>query len=175
MSRCVAKTPPFKAELASRASKSPQTNPAFRGRVNGKGFLILRVLAILACCVNFFLINVVIHEIGHYTAADYYELEPRIAFEFENITESGLSFNSIPIAHTSFIDNGNEEQVRFIALGGPVANLIFGLILFIVFLFSKNEILNGAAGIGMAASFLAFISNIIPFNGSDGWFIFGMG
>jgi len=62
MSRCIAKTPPFKAELASRApqeflrieflkaiknqrflrSKSPQTNPAFQGGVNGKGFLIDR-------------------------------------------------------------------------------------------------------------------------------------
>ena len=40
MSRCIAKTPPFKAELASRASKSPQTNPAFQGGVNGKGFLM---------------------------------------------------------------------------------------------------------------------------------------
>ena len=61
MSRCIAKTPPFKAELASRApqeflrieflkaiknqrflrSKSPQTNPAFQGGVNEKGFLIM--------------------------------------------------------------------------------------------------------------------------------------
>src|SRR3989344_5248953 len=109
MPRCIAKTPCFSIELASGTrqessqvrilerlksfycketfgSKSPRTNPAFRSRVNEKGFLILKValwgLTGIFVFANSLFLNVLVHEWGHYVAAEQYGLEPKIELNF---------------------------------------------------------------------------------------------
>ena len=97
--------------------------------------VIFGILIGIFVFANVFLLNVVLHEAGHYWAAEHYALEPEIAFNFENITGAGFSFKSIPIAYTSFLDNGNLYEMGVIALMGPFVNLLLGILFMLVFAF----------------------------------------
>ena len=84
---------------------------------------ILIVLVYWVVFVNMFFFNVVLHEFGHYLAASSYDLEPKVDFDLGKIEEIfSFRFEGIPIASTSFIDNGNFSQIKIIALMGPFIN-----------------------------------------------------
>lgn len=137
---------------------------------------IFSILTMVFIFVNIFLLNVVLHEIGHYVAADYYKLEPKIEFNFEKIGEIfNFSFNGVAIASTSFIDERDNLEIFVVSLMGPFINLILGLIFLMCFIFFRNnKYIGEIALIGFVVSFGSFVMNILPFNGSDGSLIFGL-
>ena len=120
--------------------------------------------------VNVFLLNVVLHEVGHYVTAEHYNLEPRIEFDFNGIGDAlSFSFESRAIASTSFVDNGNKEELFFIVSMGPFINLILGLIFMTLFVvFRKKGFFAEMMIIATIVSLGAFVMNILPFEGIDG-------
>ena len=120
--------------------------------------------------VNVFLLNVVLHEVGHYAAAEHYGLEPEIDFDFNGIEDAlSFSFESRAIASTSFVDNGNREELFVIVSMGPFVNLILSLIFMTLFVvFRKGGFFAEMALIACVVSFGAFAMNILPFEGIDG-------
>lgn len=133
------------------------------------------IAAYLFLFVNIFLINMLLHETGHYIVADYYGLDPDIEFNFGEINKLNLGFKGVGIASTSFIDNGDTGQMRVIALMGPFMNLFLGLIMLSVFVFfRKFGFLAEISMMGVIISFGAFLTNMLPFQGVDGGFVFGL-
>ena len=123
--------------------------------------------------VNVLLLNVILHEIGHYVIADYYNLDPKIEFSLENIRNFSLNFNSVPLADTSFNDPKNHSSLADVAMAGPIVNLFLGIIFFFIFIFNKKrEYLREIMIIAMMVSFASFIMNMLPLSGSDGSLIF---
>ena len=134
---------------------------------------MLWVLTYAFLAVNIFLFNVILHEYGHYVAADYYGLNPEIDFEFENVSDSlSFSLESKPIASTSFISNGNDLFI--VTVMGPFMNLILGIIFLFYFLILRNYEIRVICTIGFVISFMSFVMNLIPVGGSDGSYIFGL-
>ena len=137
----------------------------------------LVVLVYVFAAVNVFLFNVVLHEYGHFAAADYYGLEPEIEFNLDSIGNLGFnlfSFESKTIASTSFIDNGDEDELLAVVLMGPFANLLFGVVFFLCLLFLKNYMLKELCIVGGVVSLASFLMNILPLDGGDGGLIFAM-
>ena len=139
-----------------------------------KGLFVVLVLAFIF--VNMLFLNVVLHEVGHYIAADYYELKPEMKLDFSEIRNAGFNLKSIPLASTSFIDNGNEGELAVVALMGPFVNLLLGALFVFVFVFwrEKGWFIGEIGLIGMVVSFGSFIMNMLPMNGVDGSLIFGV-
>ena len=136
---------------------------------------VLWVLVYAFLAVNIFLFNVILHEYGHYVAADHYGLNPEIDFEFENVSDSlSFSLESKPIASTSFISNGNENDLFVVTVMGPFMNLISGIIFLFCFLILRNYKIREGCIIGFVISFMSFVMNLIPVGGSDGSYIFGL-
>ena len=137
--------------------------------------VIFGILIGIFVFANVFLLNVVLHEAGHYWATEHYALEPEIAFNFENITGAGFSFKSIPIAYTSFLDNGNLYEMGVIALMGPFVNLLLGILFMLVFGFSKERFyLKGIVLMCVMISIGSSVMNLIPIRGTDGYLILRM-
>ena len=132
-------------------------------------------LIVIFVFVNTFLVNIVVHEWGHYLAADYYELQPEITFEFRNLSLAHFNFNSIAIANTSFIDDRNGEHVVVIALAGPFFNLFLGVLCLTICIFWKKGFVKEMLFMGFLISLASFLMNMVSFSGSDGSLIFGSG
>ena len=134
---------------------------------------VLRVLVGLFVFVNIFLLNIVLHEFGHYIAAEYYGLEPEIEFELGNLKEISFSLEGVGLASTSFIDNGDGLEIAIVALIGPFFNLLLGIIFLFIFVsFKRIEYLAEIGIIGVVVSIGAFVMNILPMEGVDGSLIF---
>ena len=134
---------------------------------------------VLVCAfvfVNVFLLNVVLHEAGHYAAAAQYGLEPQIEFDIDGVRDAlSFSLESKAIASTSFIDNGNKEELFVIVSMGPFVNLILGLIFMtLFFVFREKNFFAEMILIAGIVSFGAFIMNILPFEGIDGRVMFDL-
>lgn len=123
--------------------------------------------------VNVFLLNVILHEAGHYMAAGYYELEPEIEFNFENMGDLGFQLRGISIASTSFNEPESNEELVVIVLLGPLFNFVLAVIFLFIFAFSKKEMVREIVMIGFVISFASFFMNVIPIDGTDGGLIFG--
>ncbi len=134
---------------------------------------ILRMLIYIIVFVNAFFLNVIIHEIGHYLAADYYELEPEIEFDFGVVGDLGFGLESRPIASTNFIAPLNKIELYSIVLMGPLMNLMLGIAVFFIFVFCKKEIIREVMIICFIISIASFIMNIVPISGTDGSLVFG--
>jgi hypothetical protein len=125
--------------------------------------------------VNVLFMNVFAHEIGHYLAAKDYGLEPEIEYEFSNMTGAGFGFEGVPIAYTTFIDNGNYEEIIVVALMGSFFNILIGLFFMFLFIYFKNKIfIREIMLICIITSIGAGLMNLIPFSGSDGAMIWGL-
>ncbi len=125
--------------------------------------------------INVFLLNIVLHEFGHYAAAEHYGLEPEMVFELGNLGEISFSFEGVGLAYTSFIDNGNKEELAVIALMGPFVNLLLGIMFLFMFIrFRKINYLAEIGIIGIVVSIGAFLMNVLPIDGVDGSLIFGL-
>lgn len=135
--------------------------------------IVLWILADIFVFVNIFALNVAMHEAGHYLAAEYYGLEPEIKFELEKDIFS-FSFQGTSVASTSFVDNGNKEELTIIALMGPFINLVLGVIFLVIFVLKKNDYMREIALISAVVSLGSFIMNILPIEGIDGSLIFGV-
>jgi hypothetical protein len=119
--------------------------------------------------VNIAFINVVLHEWGHFVAADHYGLEPEIEYEFQNMTGVRFSFEGVPIAYTSFLDNGNNLEIIGVALMGPFFNLVLGIAFMFVFIYCKEMWYVKEFGlVGAITSIGSGLMNLLPFSGSDG-------
>ncbi len=138
-----------------------------------KGLDVLWCLVGLFVFVNFFLVNIVVHEWGHYLAAENYGLEPEISFQFENLTSVEFSLEGMNIASTSFIDDGNSGHLSVIALVGPFFNLVLGMSFLVITILSKKRFIKEIMFVGFIVSVASFLMNMLPFSGSDGSLIFG--
>ena len=124
-------------------------------------FIVLVNLFIFA---NVFFVNIVFHEIGHYMAADYFGLEPEMELELENIESVAFGLESVELASTSFIDNGNKEELAVIAAMGPFANLILSVFFLFLFVYARKKRFISEMGlIGAVVSIKSYIINILPF------------
>ena len=131
-------------------------------------------LVYLFVFVNVMFLNVVLHELGHYAAAQSYGLEPKIELNFDNLERISFGLKSISLATTSFNDNGNENELKAIVLMGVFMNLILGVCFSMVFVFFKGKEYIAEIGlIGAVVSLGSLIMNLLPIQGVDGSFIFG--
>ncbi len=138
-----------------------------------KGNGIIRLCLYLLIFINGFLLNVVLHEVGHYMAADYYNLEPKIDFDFKSVGNLSFGFKATPIASTSFNEPRTTGELVVVALAGPFFNLILGILFLMIFIFSKKEIIKELMLICFVISIASFVMNILPLDGADGSLVFG--
>lgn len=124
---------------------------------------------------NSLFLNVLVHEFGHYLAAEQYRLEPKMELNLEKMGNLSFGLESVPLASTSFIDNGNKEELAVIVLMGPFMNLLMGIAFLVFFVFlSGRKIVEEIGLIGMSVSFGSFLMNMLPIAGVDGSLIFGV-
>ena len=136
---------------------------------------IIRVGIYVLIFINVFLLNVILHEIGHYIAADYYNLEPEVEIDLNSVGNLGFGFKGVPIASTSFNEPSSENEFISVVLMGPLLNLLLMIIFFIGFIFFReNKYLKEIMIIGFVISISSFIMNIIPIEGTDGNLLFGL-
>ena len=115
------------------------------------------------------------HEFGHYVAAEQYDLEPEIEFEFENVTGAGFNLKGIPVAYTSFNEGENKNEIVVVALTGPFINILLGIILMFLFIFLKGKVYwREFVLIGAITSIGSGLMNLLPFYGSDGALVWGL-
>jgi membrane-associated protease RseP (regulator of RpoE activity) len=115
-----------------------------------------------------FLGNVYAHELGHYVAADMFGLSPRISYESAKDTLN-FGLESKALAYTEFNQTENKEQMFFIALAGPLVNLLLVMIFLLIYINYRHipVIQNIAIG-GLIPSIFSFVVNILPYASSDG-------
>jgi Zn-dependent protease len=125
--------------------------------------------------VNIFALNVVMHEIGHYVPAEYYDLEPKMEFSLQSLNDSlEFSLDSKPVASTTFLRGDSTLELAVITLMGPFMNLFFALVFLTGFLLSKRYVLKDVSIIGFVLSFTSFVMNMIPISGTDGAHLLGL-
>jgi hypothetical protein len=118
-----------------------------------------------------FLGNVYFHEIGHFVAADSMGLNPKINIE---PLENSLKFTtqSQALAYTEFDKTETKSQMFFIAIMGPLVNLLLIIIFFMIYThYAHNPRIQIVALAGLIPSIFSFIVNIIPFGVTDGMII----
>lgn len=135
---------------------------------------ILRILIFVVVSLNVFLLNVVMHEIGHYLIANYHDLKPEIELNIENIGDLGFSLEEKTIASTSFNSPNSENILIAISFMGPVMNLVLGVAFSIFFMLVSNKKTKLIFLVGIIISLLSFVTNLLPFEGTDGNIIFGV-
>lgn len=132
-------------------------------------FLVLLILGFFG--------NIVLHELGHFMAANYFELNPELhIFEQESSVASAAAAFS-PSFYVSY-DSPAMEISRIdaiIAFAGPFANLLFLLIL--CFIYFKSSAKRRSfwrlffIALALPAAVSAFL-NLAPIGYSDGSVIF---
>lgn len=136
---------------------------------------IAAVFLVAACVVFGLLFNIVLHEAGHYAAANYYGAEPKIIY---NVTESGFGFalNGKPVAETVYSAKTAPSQDFWIALAGPAVNFALALciFLFLSVVRLKNMTFKIMLQLFAAVSVLAFFLNAMPAGGTDGFVILNL-
>ncbi|MBD3262846.1 hypothetical protein GF374_00515 [Candidatus Woesearchaeota archaeon] len=134
--------------------------------------LLLGLMLMVLLFGSFFL-NIFIHEYGHYTVADYYELNPTVHFDSTAPADSKFALY-LPDAFTSYSSSGEvlTKQDATIAFAGPLVNLIFALSVcgIYVCLPRKRKTVKMQMCFAMLAipAFLSFIVNLLPIGFSDG-------
>ena len=149
----------------------------------------LFALLMIALSMTFLsiLMNIYLHEQGHYLVADHFGLNPSIHFSSQNNSEESV-FNFLLSrdfrAYVTF-DAFCEDHVNLlVTLAGPIVNLLIALTLFLVYGFSINKlkkdnhryekyfgyfILADTIFISiLVPSILSFLINMAPITGSDG-------
>ena len=122
--------------------------------------------------VNVVFLKVILHEFGHYIAAESYGLEPEIELNLESVGDLRFNFEAQPLASTSFLNTRDSLKLFVIVLLGPFMNLILGIVFLVCFVFLRSNVIREMALIGFIVSMGSFIMNILPFSGSDGSLIF---
>ncbi len=119
-------------------------------------------------------INVPLHEVGHYIAADSYGNSPEFHFfeKEEFVNENGVQTSAAVLAYVSYFSDSiiftNEDAT--IAFAGPFVNFLLamlGIALFVAYR-KKNIYVNVGLMVFIILSTVAFASNLIPVAGSDG-------
>jgi len=136
--------------------------------------LLETILTVTIVFLASFLGNVYAHELGHYVAADIFGLNPTMSFE---PAKDALNFGveSKELAYTEFDKTDNNEQMFFIALAGPLVNLLLIMIFLLIYVNYRHipVIQNIAIG-GLIPSIFSFIVNIIPYGTTDGMMILSL-
>lgn len=129
------------------------------------------ILTILVIFTGVFLLNVYAHEMGHFVTADILGLKPQITMEplKENLD---FSMESKPLAYTEFDKTESKTQMIFIAIAGPLVNLLIAMIFLIIYInYRHNARIQNIALAGLFPSIFSFIINIIPYSTTDGMMI----
>ena len=134
----------------------------------------LWILIGIVAFVNIVFFNVLIHEAGHYIAAYYYGLEPKISLELSNARGVSFNFEALPLASTSFIDNGDKNELFAVVLFGPFMNLLLSIVFLFVFVSFKRNWAKDLAIMGFVISLGSFLMNVLPIPGADGAILFGL-
>jgi len=122
--------------------------------------------------VNVFFANVVLHEFGHYLAADYYDLRPKIEFNFSEIGNLSFGLDGVALASIRFDLSDNRTDMIVVSLMGPFLNFVFGVIFLIVFVFCENIRIREIVFMGFVISIGSFLVNMMPMEGVDGGLVF---
>ncbi|MEM2874110.1 MAG: hypothetical protein QW063_01510 [Candidatus Nanoarchaeia archaeon] len=114
--------------------------------------------------------NIFAHELGHYFAANHFNLQPQMHL-FDNSADNKYSFFNAQFYTTYTNPSSQESYVDFvIALAGPLTNIFIGLILLCVYFAIPKTMRMLKLGILMLLmpTILSIISNLIPVPGTDG-------
>jgi Zn-dependent protease len=112
--------------------------------------------------------NIVLHELGHFIVAKYFDLQPKMYF-FDNGSGTGFSFFNQHF-YTTYSPIANSSKDFFIALAGPLVNLILTIVLAIIYVKIPKTKQNLKLAILMLLipAIISFVSNILPLAGTDG-------
>jgi Zn-dependent protease len=83
-------------------------------------------------------LNVHLHELGHYVVAEHYGLQPHIHISGIVEHEGGLRFNMNPRAHTTFVDPHDVMKNIAITIAGPLVNILLTAGFMLLHLFIKR-------------------------------------
>jgi len=136
--------------------------------INNNLKLMETILTVTIVFLASFLGNVYAHELGHYVVADMFGLSPKMSFEPAN---EALNFGveSKELAYTEFNQTQNKDQMFFIALAGPLVNLLLVMIFLLIYINYRHiPIIQNIAIGGLIPSIFSFVVNIIPYASSDG-------
>lgn len=97
---------------------------------------IVLIIVLFSVFLTSFYGNVILHEFGHFTAAKYFNLDPKL--DLENSKELFYTFSNKPLAKTSFNIPLNSFQDAVITMMGPIVNLLLFLATFSFFILKKN-------------------------------------
>lgn len=127
-----------------------------------------QVLFISLAMLASLLLNIVVHEVGHFSAAQSCGFDPKVSVHNESRSVGQVNY-LVPTVSTSYFTTPNADNDTLIALAGPAANLMVAAAAFIGFKTSKYKTL--CIILLFTASISALI-NLAPFQGADGAVIF---
>ena len=137
-------------------------------------------------------ISVIIHEIGHYAGSRLLGYKPKyfiigtgapilkkynswITFEINKIKVSINPFGFGGLVDIdSYIKNASSFKIKIMCFGGPIMNFIFFYISFIfaMYFYGYDDKFNNIyLNIFMSCNLAFFFLNLLPHQGSDGWYI----
>lgn len=95
-------------------------------------FILIVFTLVAGTVLGSILLNVYLHEMGHFAVAEHYHLQPSIHISGFVENEGGLRFNINPRAHTSFTDPHDTMKNIFITIAGPAVNIALTLLFVIL-------------------------------------------
>ena len=118
--------------------------------------------------------NVLIHEASHYAVAEAYSFNPQMNFAATGMSTSTLYSADSNIAYITYYSDSTEitPEDSVIAVAGPLANLAIGSFA-LLFYFSpkRSNVAKMLLMLVIVTSFVSFGINILPFEPSDGYYV----
>lgn len=133
----------------------------------------LLVSVIIATFIVSMMLNIVLHELGHYGVAKYYGLEPIMNFSPNSSTSiKAYIFKFGPIASTSYNNGATTQQNFMVVAMGPYVHLLLSIIFLIGLIHFKDNRFKFLMLTAFVVSACLFILNLVPFKGTDGYQLF---
>ena len=148
---------------------------------NARIYFFMLLFLLTASLISLsFLVNIIIHESGHYIVADAFGLNPTMHFFDPLYGEDGrLSFNlgrlnSEPVAYTQFSQPGSLWESVNITIAGVMANLLFAMIICFIYTFTMKNAFSEMVFLSvLAPTILSVVINLNIFSHiSDGAVLF---
>jgi len=135
------------------------------------------VILLAFALVGGLVVNIAIHEAGHWTVAEFYDFNPEIHLEPDNLTSARFLMNGEPIIYTSYQGGqSSPKQDMAVAFAGPLVNLAYFFSIvgaYVLIPKKKKNIYIDLLFVALAVpAIISAIGNLIPFPGSDGWIIY---
>lgn len=119
-------------------------------------------------------LNVLVHELAHFAAADFLGFSPKIGFaNLAEMPANAFFTADSQVAYITYSSKtaGITAQDALIAIAGPLANLFIGFSAMFAYFSTKDNLKKMLLILLIVPSVIAFAVNILPFAPNDGFYV----